>query len=116
MSDLTQSKLKKMLHYNSSTGVFTWLVRAAKNVMAGDVAGSEVNRVTNLRNKKQYTTNTSGVTGVCWHKNKGKWMAQISVKSRFIYLGYFDSFKDAKFARKAAEIKYGFHKNHGAIA
>jgi hypothetical protein len=33
---------------------------------------------------------------------------------RKIHLGYFDVLNDAAVARKVAEIKYGFHQNHGS--
>ena len=35
------------------------------------------------------------------------------IPGKQIHLGYFDDKKDAIAARKAAEVKYGFHKNHG---
>lgn len=37
---LTQDDLKKMLHYNDETGVFTWLVSRGRMAKSGDVAGS----------------------------------------------------------------------------
>jgi len=35
------------------------------------------------------------------------------VDGKTIHLGRFDKFEDAVAARKAADIKYGFHPNHG---
>ena len=52
--------------------------------------------------------NTSGVLGVNWHKASGKWVAQIKVDRRKIYLGIFDVFDDAVAARKVAEAEYGW--------
>lgn len=66
----------------------------------------------NSRNLPKRADNSSGVTGVGWHKKALKWRARISVGTE-IHLGLFDVFEDAVAARKEAEIKYGFHQNHG---
>jgi len=39
MEKLTQTRLKKLLHYDPDTGIFTWLVVDSKRVKAGDIAG-----------------------------------------------------------------------------
>lgn len=57
--------------------------------------------------------NTSGVTGVYWSSRHRKWNPKIQVDYVMIDLSYFDCITDAAAARKRAEIKYGFHKNHG---
>lgn len=63
-------------------------------------------RLENNRNHKICSTNTSGVTGVCWDKSRNKWFAQITVNNKNIHLGRFDNFEDAVKARKEAEEKY----------
>ena len=67
----------------------------------------------NRKNQKIPRNNTSGVTGVYFAKHAKKWCARIQVDDKLIHLGYFDNFEDAVAARKAAEILYGFHENHG---
>ena len=71
------------------------------------------NRIINGRNRSMHCDNTSGVTGVYWHKKKGKWQAGIRVNDKRIYLGVFKHLEDATAARKTAEARYGFHPNHG---
>ena len=70
-------------------------------------------RTKNNRNASQRKDNTSGVTGVSWHSRDSKWMASISHQKKLIHLGYFNCSTAAILARKAAEIKYEFHENHG---
>jgi hypothetical protein len=70
-------------------------------------------RVINSRNLGMSKANTSGITGVGWHKRDLRWRAQIRVNSEYIYLGSFVEKEDAISARKAAEVKYEFHENHG---
>jgi hypothetical protein len=83
------------------------------------------NRLSNLRSVTQFENgknarirknNTSGVMGVRWEERLGKWHCRINVNYRTIHLGVFDQFDEAVAARKAAEIEYGFHRNHGRAA
>lgn len=62
-----------------------------------------VNKSQNAMNQSMSSANTSGVTGVGWHKAKGKWRAYIKVNYKQRDLGYYDSFEDAKQARLQAE-------------
>lgn len=62
----------------------------------------------NSRNQKVRSTNTSGRTGVQFHKHRGKWMAVIRNNGKYECLGYYAKFEDAVKAREAAEIKYGY--------
>lgn len=63
----------------------------------------------NAMNSGLYSTNTSGVRGVCWHKKRQKWHAKIDVRGTRVHLGYYDSIEEAKTARDEAMEKY-----HGA--
>lgn len=73
----------------------------------------KVTKITNHRNRPKNKNNTSGTTGVSYHKNHGRWYAQIMVHGRTVYLGHFKDKNAAIEARKIADIKFGFHKNHG---
>lgn len=68
----------------------------------------EVSRSCNVRNIGNPCHNTSGVKGVVWHGQNKKWRAQISIKNRCIYIGTFDDFGEAVFARLAAEQCLGW--------
>lgn len=63
-------------------------------------------RSQNVENQRVRSTNTSGVTGVCWNKKLNKWVSGIMVQGKKIHLGYFIEFDDAVKARKEAEKKY----------
>jgi hypothetical protein len=76
----------------------------------------EVTHSENLKNQKMRATNTSGITGVYWNKEKKKWDSKITVDYESISLGRFNDKFEAICARKSANNKYGFHANHGAKA
>lgn len=78
------------------------------------------NRIENLRlvtnhenrkNQKLRVDNKSGYNGI--GRRKGSWEARIRVNGETLYIGRFKDVEDALLARKNAEIKYGFHPNHG---
>jgi len=74
--------------------------------------------VTHTENNKNSSTpkdNTSGHIGVYWAKSMRKWQVQIGLNRKNIHIGYFKNKEDAIKARKDAEIKYGFHENHGRV-
>lgn len=72
-----------------------------------------VKHIENQHNISKSKSNTSGITGVYYSIPDKKWRARIGVKSKYISLGSFKNLSDAARARKKAELKYGFHKNHG---
>jgi hypothetical protein len=65
----------------------------------------------NMQNRGKTKTNTSGYKGVTWHRNRNKFLAQIKVNNKNIYLGYFKSAEDAARAYDEAAKKH-----HGAFA
>ena len=76
----------------------------------------EVSNAENGRNTKRRSTNTSGTMGVHWDKAAGKWRARIDVDGATKHLGLFENKQDAIDTRKAAEIEFGYHENHGRAA
>lgn len=55
----------------------------------------------NRRNSSLRSDNTSGAKGVVWSKDCSKWLAQIQIKGRGVFIGVFESKEDA--ARAYAE-------------
>lgn len=71
-------------------------------------------RLSNQKNMRKSTRNTSGVVGVHWHNARSKWAAGIVADGKHYHLGLFADFDEAVTARKEAEVLHGFHPNHGA--
>lgn len=67
----------------------------------------------NHKNMRRYICNTSGVPGVRWHKRDNIWEARIRIDGKDKHLGRFEEWFESVCARKSAEIKHGFHQNHG---
>lgn len=67
----------------------------------------------NTRNMKINNKNKSGILGVCWIKGTKIWQSRISVNNKKVKLYNGKDFFEACCARKSAEIKYGYHENHG---
>lgn len=79
-----------------------------KNGVTGDnrqVNLREANFAQNTHNQKKRSHNTSGVTGVHWHKIAKKWQSSIKVKNKRVYLGLFDSKDSAAEAMNLARKK-----------
>ena len=72
-----------------------------------------VTRQDNLRNARRRSDNVTGVTGVSWDANRGRWFVSICVDGKTIGVGRFMTLPEAALARKHAEDKFGFHQNHG---
>lgn len=75
-----------------------------------DVSGAE-----NHKNVGQRINHASGVTGVYWHRQISKWIANITVDGKTRYLGAFASKDDAAQAYEEAKTAHGYHPNHGTI-
>lgn len=67
----------------------------------------------NQINQPPQRNNTSGCSGVNWHKSRNKWRARIKVKGQEICLGYYKVFEDAVAARNAGmEIMFGDYAHY----
>jgi len=69
----------------------------------------EVSRSCNIKNAKLSKTNTSGIKGVAWHKNRNCWIAHIKTKHGKTHIGAFKYFINAVKARSYAEQKFGYN-------
>ena len=72
----------------------------------------EVDHETNMRNVRLRKTNKTGVTGV-HRRGGGLFRAAIGSGEDRENLGSFDDFFQAVCARKSAEVRCGYHENHG---
>ena len=70
----------------------------------------------NVRNAKMPINNTTGATGVILHKQRGRFVAQISVAGRTRHIGLFNTVEEAAnaYAKKKKEI--GYTNRHGEPA
>ena len=68
-----------------------------------------ISKAEQQKNAKLRKDSTSGHLGVHWNKRAKKWAARIAR----VHLGYFTSIEEAVKARKEADGKHGYHKNHG---
>ena len=59
----------------------------------------------NAQNIKRQSNNTSGHTGVHWHKQIGKWHAYVNVNKKRVSAGCFNDFDDAVNARIGLKAK-----------
>ena len=72
-----------------------------------------VKKLENDMNRSVYKNSKSGVTGVRYVEKYRNWRSQIKVNGKQISLGSYSDIREAIKARKDAEVKYGFHENHG---
>jgi len=67
----------------------------------------------NGRNQKQHAHNSSGWTGVSWHKNKEKWQVRIHTDEGEKHIGYYESWIKAVLTRLDAEKEHNYYQTHG---
>ena len=68
----------------------------------------------NCKNMRRSKANTSGATGVSWHRTAKKWRVRVRVNGQDIHLGFFHNREEAISTRKAAELEHNYHPNHGS--
>jgi len=73
----------------------------------------EVTNQENHKNVSKHKRNRSGVNGIHWNSRDSNWKSGIMSNGKAIFLGNFTDKFEAICARKSAEVKYGFHSNHG---
>lgn len=169
--NVTQDELKKLIHYDKYTGIFTWLCDRYRNKIKGKIAGAVIthphtgktyrhieingkpyrahrlawlymtgelpehdidhidgqgdnnswnnlrkaNKYINARNCRLRKDNKYGVCGIYFDRRRNKWLSYITFYKKRIHLGYYTDFYEAVNVRRLAEIKYGFHPNHGIV-
>jgi hypothetical protein len=68
----------------------------------------------NGRNRLMRSDNTSGVKGVCWDKESGKWLAQIWYNNKNMKVGRHETIEAAEEAIRTKRIElYTDYHNHG---
>lgn len=73
----------------------------------------DVPKSINQRNGTRKSNNTSGVAGVSWHKQRGKWCAQASMNGKHHHLGLFNELTAAETAARKFRAAHGFTGTHG---
>lgn len=74
----------------------------------------QATRAENLGNMQLSDRNTSGVTGVSWHKASAKWWVRFSVNKRSTDFGRFNTLEEAKVHAFWVRLLHGIHPNHGS--
>jgi hypothetical protein len=70
----------------------------------------EATRSQNMSNMPKRSINTSGFKGAFWNKKNEKWISQIALNNKSIYLGCFDTAQEAHaaYCKAAVELQKEF--------
>lgn len=106
--------------YDSTVRMHRIIVNCPVNFQVDHINGNGLdNRRENLRvvtdsqntqNQRIKSSNKSGYKGVFWHKQRNKWVAQIGIENRQIYLGSFSNIEEAVLEYEKASEK--LHKEY----
>jgi len=72
-----------------------------------------VTQAENVKNRKRYINNVSGVTGVHWSQAGQKWYVHGRVDKESVFLGCFDTLLDAAARRYRHNREQGYEERHG---
>lgn len=70
-------------------------------------------REENARNASRRKDNRSGISGVCWRKDMGKWQAYGNHNKKRYHLGFFDEIDEAAMEVLEFRADHGFSRDHG---
>lgn len=72
--------------------------------------GTEINP----KNKSMLKNNTSGYTGVSWHKQRGKWSVRIKTGGSYKSYGLFSDKEEAARVASSIRERFGYDGRHGS--
>lgn len=67
-----------------------------------------VTKAENAKNRRTTKQSVSGLNGVVWAADRGKWRAFIRWDNKLEHLGTYEDFFEAVCARKSAEVRYAY--------
>lgn len=100
------SRIAWKMHYGTEPEYVDHIDRNPCNNQISNLRS--VSHQINCTNRRRKSDNTSGITGINWHKSRNKWQAVIGVKGKRTSLGYYTTLLDAAAARKSAENSLGY--------
>ena len=113
---ITANRQKKLEGFDSSKGKLVTMHECLGFKYYDHIDRNEFNnqksnlrkctQMENARNRSLGKNNTSGITGVSYHKKSKKWIAYITVNRKRIWLGEYSNKEDAIRNRLIAEKKY----------
>jgi len=75
----------------------------------------EADQSENLMNARMSNRNSSGTVGVSFNRATRRWVAYVCARGRHRHIGSYKCKTAAAVARRAAEVEFGFHRNHGRV-
>lgn len=103
---LSQVKRNTKLGYTCSCGKHKTANKSEKSRQNISKVTKDGGNLSLIKKETAYSTNKLGVKGVSYDKRRGKYVAQLSYKKKYYYLGRHDTIEEAKKAydRKRKEL------------